>query len=245
MKTCFLFLFWVACYAAVAQRMPGPDDFVLLDKEPTPINYALVISTMDYPKAASKFLIEGKVMARILVDSSGHYRQHVILKSPHPALEEAVTAKLPELLFRPAEHEGRARAAWVTLPFEFKLKVLDINAEPDIKAQDSILVREPDGHYRRAVNPLAESYAKTVEAIGYPKKALDRMVDGKVIVQVQFDEWGHYESHTIIKSAHPILEDAVSKKLDMLYMTPNPDGSPQGRARITIPFDFVLYSSGL
>jgi TonB family protein len=247
MKTCFFLLFWVCLSTLMAQPIPGPDEFVLLDKEPDPINYAKVASTVTYPKAAYNYLVEGKVLARILVDTSGLYRKHVILKSPHPALEEAVAERLPELRFKPAEYAGQKRTAWVTLPFEFKIDLVDINVEKEkeVKAPDSLSFKLPDGSYRTVANPIAESYAATVKAIGYPKKAYDRMIDGKVIVEVQFDDWGKYVANSIVRSDHPILEKAVVEKLDLLYMNPNPDGSPVGPARITIPFSFVLYSSGL
>jgi TonB family protein len=245
MKTYLFFLLWACCGALAAQRTPGPDEFVLLDKEPDPLNYPKVASMIEYPKAAYNYLIEGKVLARILVDTSGHYRKHVILKSPHPALEEAVAVKLPELRFKPAEYAGQKRTAWVTLPFEFKINFLDINKEMDLKSADSLFAKMPDGSYRKAPNPIAESFAATVKAIGYPKKAYDRVIDGKVIVEVQFDDWGKYAGHTIVKSDHPILEKAVVEKLDMLYMSPNPDGSPVGPARITVPFSFILYTGGL
>lgn len=245
MKTYLFLLLWACCGALAAQRTPGPDEFVLLDKEPDPLNYPKVASMVEYPKAAYKYLIEGKVLARILVDTSGHYRKHVILKSPHPALEEAVALRLPNLQFKPAEYAGQKRTAWVTLPFEFKINFVDINKEEEIKTPDSIFVKFPDGTYRTILNPIAESYAATVKAIGYPKKALDRMVDGKVILEVRFDDWGKYAGHTLIRSDHPILEKAVVEKLDMLYLVPNPDGSPVGPARITIPFSFVLYTNGL
>jgi len=52
----------------------------------------------------------------------GVFVKHVVLKSPHKILTEAVEKELPNLEFTPGIHAGKPIKVWVTIPFDFRLQ---------------------------------------------------------------------------------------------------------------------------
>jgi periplasmic protein TonB len=99
----------------------GPTDFVLLEKEPAPVNLDQLKGLIGYPPMAKEAEIEGKVIVRVQVDKTGHYVKHIVIKDPHPILTKAVTDKINMLTFTPGIQAGKPIKVWVTIPFDFKL----------------------------------------------------------------------------------------------------------------------------
>lgn len=100
---------------------PGVDDFILLEKEPVPVNMDDLKRVIGYPPLAKEVGIEGRVTLRVMVDKHGDYVKHVVLKDPHPILTKAVTDKIHMLKTTPGIQAGRPIKVWVTLPFSFTL----------------------------------------------------------------------------------------------------------------------------
>ena len=65
--------------------------------------------------------VDGQVLVRILVGTSGEYLEHTIVESPHEAGTNAVSKHIPELKFTPAMKNGKPVKVWVNVPFNFKL----------------------------------------------------------------------------------------------------------------------------
>lgn len=101
----------------------GPDvgEFILLEKEPAPVNMDELKSLIGYPPMALEADIEGKVTLRVMVDKHGDYVKHVVLKDPHPILTKAVTDKIHHLKTTPGIQAGKPIKVWVTLPFNFEI----------------------------------------------------------------------------------------------------------------------------
>lgn len=99
----------------------GPTDFVLLEKEPAPVNLDQLKGLIGYPPMAKEAEIEGKVIVRVQVDKEGKYVKHIVIKDPHPILTKAVTDKINQLSFTPGIQAGKPIKVWVTIPFDFKL----------------------------------------------------------------------------------------------------------------------------
>ena len=99
----------------------GPNEFVLLEKEPAPVNMDEIKKLVGYPAMAKEAEIEGKVILRVQVNKSGQYSKHIVIKDPHPILTKAVTDKIKMLNFTPGIQAGKPIKVWVTIPFDFKL----------------------------------------------------------------------------------------------------------------------------
>ncbi|MEY3444273.1 MAG: hypothetical protein RLZZ519_2554 [Bacteroidota bacterium] len=103
------------------EKEVGPTDFVLLEKEPAPVNLDQLKGLIGYPPMAKEAEIEGKVIVRVQVDKNGQYVKHLVIKDPHPILTKAVTDKINMLNFTPGIQAGKPIKVWVTIPFDFKL----------------------------------------------------------------------------------------------------------------------------
>ncbi|MCS6790092.1 MAG: energy transducer TonB [Bacteroidia bacterium] len=101
---------------------PDPTAFVAVEKEPQPVNMDDIKRRIGYPPLAKEAGIQGKVIVRVLVGKNGKYEKHLILKSPHKVLTEAVERELPNLEFTPGIQAGKPIKVWVTIPFDFRLQ---------------------------------------------------------------------------------------------------------------------------
>ncbi|MCB9231379.1 MAG: energy transducer TonB [Bacteroidia bacterium] len=100
---------------------PDPNAFIMVEKEPGPVNMDNIKKLIGYPPAAKEAEIEGKVILRILVGKNGKYEKHIVVKNPHPILTKAVEAQIQNLEFTPGIQAGQPIKVWVTIPFDFKL----------------------------------------------------------------------------------------------------------------------------
>lgn len=98
-----------------AQDDPLPTEF-FDGVEPKALNMEEAFSAIIPPHHGG----EGMVVVRILVDTSGDYVQHIVVKDPDPVLTKVVTQAIPALKFSPAIINGKPTKAWVAIPFSFR-----------------------------------------------------------------------------------------------------------------------------
>ncbi|MEL6676428.1 MAG: energy transducer TonB [Bacteroidota bacterium] len=106
---------------ASVKVIPGPFTFVHKISEPLPLNYAKVRSHITYPEAAAAAGVQGVVYLRILVDQHGQYVRHLVMTEVHPLLVCAVEQEVAHLKFKPGQKGTQPVAAWITLPFAFRM----------------------------------------------------------------------------------------------------------------------------
>ena len=81
------------------------------------------VSPVRYPPALLAQGIEGRVLLRLYVDSSGNVvpdSTRIAESSGYPALDSAALVGAPELRFSPALHQGQAIAAPFLQPVQFR-----------------------------------------------------------------------------------------------------------------------------
>ena len=107
-----------------AQDSEEPDinQFIFVEQEPKPLNMSEVVQAIGYPDSAQIKGIEGRVVARILVNTNGRYVKHQITGKADSLLIDAVEEHIAELYFSPAINEGKTLMSWVNIPFSFKLE---------------------------------------------------------------------------------------------------------------------------
>jgi protein TonB len=104
------------------EEEPDPNAFIAVEKEPQPVNIDEIKKRIGYPPLAKEAGIQGKVIVRVLVGKNGKYEKHIVLRSPHKLLTEAVEKELPNLEFTPGIQAGKPIKVWVTIPFDFQLR---------------------------------------------------------------------------------------------------------------------------
>ncbi|MDX1907637.1 MAG: energy transducer TonB [Bacteroidia bacterium] len=103
-------------------RYPQMLEYVYVDTEPVPVNLPAVRRQIGYPPQAFVGKVEGKVYARVLVDTEGRFVDSRIIRSAHPVLTQAVEPYLPELRFTPAYRAAKETPYWVNVAIEFDCK---------------------------------------------------------------------------------------------------------------------------
>jgi TonB family protein len=124
-------LVWLAAVlVAVAQTpntsrsdtaLPGPNEFVMVDREARPRNLAQLKQCVYYPDSAKQAGVQGKVILRVLVNEHGSYVRHLVARTPHPWLTEPAELCVPILQFEPATFRGKPVPMWVNVPLNFTL----------------------------------------------------------------------------------------------------------------------------
>ena len=78
------------------------------------------------------------------------------------------------------------------------------------------------------------------QMIGYPPRAVEAEIEGRVTVRILVSKTGDYVKHVVLKDPHPLLTKAVTDKVNLLKMTPGIQGVKPVAVWVTIPFEFEL-----
>jgi protein TonB len=110
---------WADGPAAVTeygQMTAEAETWLAYEREPELIS----MQSPAYPELAREAGIEGEVLVRVLVGTDG-FVHAVELAKGVLGLDDAALAAARTAVFRPAEQQGRAVAAWMVIPIEFSL----------------------------------------------------------------------------------------------------------------------------
>ncbi|MDX1906061.1 MAG: TonB family protein [Bacteroidia bacterium] len=91
--------------------------------------------------------------------------------------------------------------------------------------------------------PAPLNMAEVRAAIGYPESAIERNVQGNVVVRILVDEAGAYVRHQVIKSDHPLLTQAVEPHVASLKFSPGLNAGTPLKFWVNIPFAFKLVTA--
>jgi TonB family protein len=114
-------------FGAGAPRLPiagAPDTTGLIefDTPPRPVGgMQALANAVRYPPSARQQQIEGRVLVKIRIDTTGKIIAHDLLQGVSAALDSAAIAAILNTPFDPARKNGRPVAVWVTIPIQFKL----------------------------------------------------------------------------------------------------------------------------
>ncbi|MEO5929939.1 MAG: energy transducer TonB [Candidatus Kapaibacterium sp.] len=110
----------VAAQPGNAAKQDGPDEFIMVDKDPT-WDQADLQRRIQYPEDAWRNNIEGRVFVRVLIDRQGHVVETRIDRSDDPLLTPAAVKAVTETVFTPAMQHDQPVMLWVQIPVTFKL----------------------------------------------------------------------------------------------------------------------------
>lgn len=100
-------------------------DSVFMDWQvDNPVAFDAASAAPAYPDSLQANGVEGMVLAQFVVDTTGHVERgtFVLLESSHRHFTESVRDALPNMLFRPAEVNGRRIRQLVQQPFVFRIE---------------------------------------------------------------------------------------------------------------------------
>ncbi len=98
---------------------PNIDSVLALDEAPSPVKTVNPV----YPKDALDSGAEGTVWVKALIDKKGMVERAVVIKRKGvESFENATLGAVKQWEFKPAVVKGESVAAWVAIPFRFKLQ---------------------------------------------------------------------------------------------------------------------------
>jgi protein TonB len=109
-------------------------------------------------------------------------------------------------------------------------QIPEVYAEPQYPAITDFMIEE--------IEPYPLNMHEIKKLIGYPQIARDAGIMGTVVVRVLVDKNGAYQRHKVIKSVHPILDQAVEAQLHKLRFEPALQGGKPIPYWVNIPFKF-------
>ncbi len=95
----------------------GSSQGTAVDTKPVPVKQV----SPDYPEIAKRDSIQGTVWVECLVDIEGKVKKAVIMKSEAEILNNSAKEAALHWEFTPALKDNHPVAAWVAIPFRFKL----------------------------------------------------------------------------------------------------------------------------
>lgn len=106
------------------EKEPDLSDVFITEEEPRPINLdsikqeldSLILPKIVVPIPKKRF---EQVIFRVLIDTSGHYVKHQLLKTTDSLLVDSVEPFLPRLIFTPGLFYGKPTPFWLNIPFRF------------------------------------------------------------------------------------------------------------------------------
>ncbi len=106
----------------LVEPTPTPEEAVAVVASRLPSWTGGVISQDDYPVEMRKEKKEGKVIAEVLIDVTGHVKSVNIVQGGDPQFNQVVLDKLKDAVFRPAlDKLGQPINCRVRIPISFKL----------------------------------------------------------------------------------------------------------------------------
>lgn len=105
-------------------ELPASDSVFMDWQVDNPVAFDAASAAPAYPDSLQAQGVEGMVIAQFVVDTTGHVEQgtFVLLESSHRRFTESVRDAIPNMLFRPAEVNGRRIKQLVQQPFIFRIE---------------------------------------------------------------------------------------------------------------------------
>lgn len=113
-------------------------------------------------------------------------------------------------------------------------------AQDKIKGEDKNFKKE-DYTIKADEMPFPVGGLKAIqEQVIYPDKALSDSIEGRVYVLTFINEEGEVVRTEIIKSAHPVLNEAALNAVNQIKFTPARDKGKNVKVQVSVPIEFRL-----
>ena len=209
-----------------------------------------------YPTEAMEKEIQGRVIVQFIVEKDGSITEAKVVRGVDPALDKEalrVINSMPK--WTPGKQAGEAVNVKYTVPIMFKIpgkdsdiiEVKDKNgntigagtkreAQVDENGVYMVCDEMPKfpGGMRECMNYLSKS-------IKYPAEAIDKKIQGRVIVQFVVKEDGSISEAKVVRGIDPLLDkEALRVTNSMPKWTPGKQDGKAVSVKYTIPISFKL-----
>ena len=224
-----------------------------------------VNTNIKYPKEAMDKGTQGRVVVQFVVEKDGSIADAKVVKPVDPLLDAEslrVINSMPK--WTPGKVKGEAVRVRFTMPISFRLadskpkqvEQVQVSADQKVvtgiktegneftsttvraKEDDTYMVVEEQPEYPGGMAEMLKFLQKEVK---YPKEAIDKKAQGRVIVQFVVDKDGSIVEAKVVKSVDPSLDAEALRVVNaMPKWTPGKQKGEPVRTRFTLPVAFGL-----
>ena len=181
-----------------------------------------------YPEEALKNKIQAVVMGQLAIDINGRVFQAEVI-SGHPLFNDATLAAVKQWVYEPYTMNGKAQAVAITFAVSFSLD-----------GETGSIQKKPDA-IDRVEGPQRPRKVKDVKPV-YPSKALDKKIEGVVVLECVADETGKVIDLRMVKSPDPILTEAAIQAVKQWVYEPYVIKGKAKKVIFTVTVTFTLYN---
>ena len=181
-------------------------EFFMVEVKPK-ILYAVKFA---HPEEALRDSLEGKVFLKFIVNVDGSVSDVRVMRGPE-VFHQAAIDGISQYRFKPAEHNGKPVAVWMTQPVSFRLPKQQTTPPVPIVADSSeAKVLE---FFRVEVKPKVMHSVKPV----HPDEALRDSLEGKVFLKFMVNEDGSVSDVSVLRGQEVFHQAAIDAVLQFRY----------------------------
>ena len=197
-----------------------------------------------YPAEAIEKEIQGRVILQIIVEKDGTITNAVVAKGVHPLLDnEALRVINQSPKWEPGKQNGEAVRVKYTLPVLFKLNdkasenaTKEEQNNPDENGVYQVCEEMPEfpGGMQECMKWLGKN-------IKYPTEAIEKGIQGRVILQMVVEKDGSITNAKVVRSVDPLLDKEALRVINLSpKWTPAKHKGEAVKVRYTLPVMFRL-----
>ena len=197
-----------------------------------------------YPAEAIEKGIQGRVILQIIVEKDGTITNAVVAKGVHPLLDnEALRVINQSPKWKPGKQNGEAVRVKYTLPVLFKLngkasenatKEEQNNPDENGVYQVCEVMPEFPGGMQECMKWLGKN-------IKYPAEAIEKGIQGRVILQMVVEKDGSITNAKVVRSVDPLLDKEALRVINLSpKWNPAKHKGEAVKVRYTLPVMFRL-----
>ena len=179
-----------------------------------------------YPVKALQNNVQAVVVGKMAIDTTGRVMDAEVI-SGHPLFNDAALVAVKQWVYEPYILNGKAQAVAITFTVSFLLD-----------EKSGVTQKEPDA-IDRVEGPNRPRKVKDVKPV-YPSEALEKKIQGIVVLECVADETGKVIDLRMIKSPDPILTDAAMQAVKQWVYTPYLKDGKAKKVAFTVTVNFSL-----
>ena len=197
-----------------------------------------------YPAEAIEKEIQGRVILQIIVEKDGTITNAVVAKGVHPLLDnEALRVINQSPKWEPGKQNGEAVRVKYTLPVLFKLndKASENASKEEQNNPDENGVYQVCEEMPEFPGGMQECMKWLGKNIKYPTEAIEKGIQGRVILQMVVEKDGSITNAKVVRSVDPLLDKEALRVINLSpKWTPAKHKGEAVKVRYTLPVMFRL-----
>ena len=216
---------------AYTQSSPDADsskvlEFFMVEVKPKVLHSVKFV----HPEEAIRDSLEGKVFLKFIVNVDGSVSDVRVLRGPEVFHQAAIDA-ISQYRFKPAEHNGKPVAVWMTQPVMFQLPKQQTTPPASGDADSSKVL----AFYMVEVKPKVLHAVKPV----HPEEAIRDSLEGKVFLKFIVNVDGSVSDVRVLKGPEIFRQAAIDAALQFQFKPAEHNGKPVA-VWMTQPISFRL-----